>query len=25
VYYNASGYGFVMPRGLIFINLTSSS
>ncbi|ESQ22562.1 MAG: hypothetical protein MGAcid_11660 [uncultured Acidilobus sp. MG] len=25
MYYNASGYGFVMPRGLIFINLTSSS
>jgi hypothetical protein len=24
VYYNASGYGFVMPRGLILINLTSS-
>jgi len=24
VYYNASGYGFVMPRGLIVINLTSS-
>jgi len=24
VYYNASGYGFAMPRGLIFINLTSS-
>jgi len=24
VYYNASGYGFAMSRGLIFINLTSS-
>jgi len=24
VYYNASGYGFTLPRGLIFINLTSS-
>jgi hypothetical protein len=24
VYYNASGYGFVMPRGLIFINVSSS-
>ena len=24
VYYNASGYGFVMPRGLILINVSSS-
>jgi len=24
VYYNASGYGFVMSRGLIFINVSSS-
>ncbi|NAZ31897.1 MAG: hypothetical protein GU352_04230 [Acidilobus sp.] len=24
VYYNASGYGFVMPRGLILVNVSSS-
>jgi len=24
VYYNASGYGFVMPRGLMLINVSSS-
>jgi hypothetical protein len=24
VYYNASGYGFVMPRGLVLINVSSS-
>ncbi|MGC9072522.1 hypothetical protein [Acidilobus sp.] len=24
VYYNASGYGFTLPRELVFINLTSS-
>jgi hypothetical protein len=24
VYYNASGYGFAMSRGLIFINVSSS-